>query len=150
MVWVLALIILYMLESYNNTTFSEQSIEVPTPHQRRISMPYKVTTFRVALCIFQTIISDKERKFIFHSYKYRHGSNFFSLPIAMCQPLLVTILISPSQKYQTNPRTDYKYIIIIINMSSIFILLVYELILIYIQFMNYNKGELRCLKYQNK
>ena len=139
-----------MLKSYNNTTFSEQSIEVPTPHQRRIPMPYKVTTFRVALCIFQTKISDKERKSIVHSYKYRHGSNFFSLPIALCQPLLVTILISPSQKYQTNPRTDYKYIIIIINLSSIFILLVYELILIYIQFMNYNKGELRCLKYQNK
>ena len=139
-----------MLKSYNNTTFSEQSIEVPTPHQRRIPMPYKVTTFSVALCIFQTKISDKERKSIIHSYKYRHGSDFFSLPIALCQPLLVTILISPSQKYQTNPRTDYKYIIIIINMSSIFILLVYEFILIYIVFINYNKGELRCLKYQNK
>ena len=139
-----------MLKSYNNTTFSEQSIEVPTPHQRRISMPYKVTTFSVALCIFQIKISDKERKSIVHSYKYRHGSNFFSLPIALCQPLLVTILISPSQKYQTNPRTDYKYIIIIINLSSIFILLVYEFILIYIVFINYNKGELRCLKYLNK
>ena len=139
-----------MLKSLNNTTFSEQSIEVPTPHQRRTPMPYKVTTFRVALCIFQIKISDKERKSIVHSYKYRHGSDFFSLPIALCQPLLVTILISPSQKYQTNPRTDYKYIIIIINMSSIFILLVYELILIYIVFINYNKGELRCLKYLNK
>ena len=139
-----------MLKSLNNTTFSEQSIEVPTPLERRISMPYKVTTFRVALCIFQIKISDEERKSIIHSYKYRHGSDFFSLPIALCQPLLVTILISPSQKYQTNPRTDYKYIIIIINMSSIFILLAYEVILIYIQFMNYNKGELRCLKYQSK
>ena len=139
-----------MLESLNNTTFSEQSIEVPTPLERRISMPYKVTTFRVALCIFQIKISDEERKSIIHSYKYRHGSDFFSLPIALCQPLLVTILISPSQKYQTNPRTDYKYIIIIINLSSIFILLVYELILIYIVFINYNKGELRCVKYQSK
>ena len=140
-----------MLESLNNTTFSEQSIEVPTPLERRISMPYKVTTFRVALCIFQIKISDKERKSIVHSYKYRCISNFFSLIAYVHRtPFGIGIVTHSSQKYQTNPRTDYKYIIIIINLSSIFILLVYEFILIYIVFINYNKGELRCLKYLNK
>ena len=131
-------------------TTLEQSIGVPTPHQRWKPMPLEITTL-VAFVHTSKIISHQRRETIFHSYKYRHGSVSFSLPIALCLPLLVAIYIShSSQKYRTNPRMDYKYIIIIINLSSIFISLVYEFILIYIVFINYNKGELRCLKYQNK
>ena len=111
-----------MLKSLNNTTFSEQSIEVPTPLERRISMPYKVTTFRVALCISQIIISDGGRKSIIYSYKYRHNSDFFSLFVALCQPLLVATLERSSQKYRTNPRTDYQFILCFkLNATIIFI-----------------------------
>ena len=143
-----------MLKSYNNTTFRELKLRVfPTPMSRsRKPMPLEITTFRVAFVHTDYNLTYNLRESFYSSLRTIARIRFLRLSYACEQtkPLLVSIVTHSSQKYQTNPRTDYKYIIIIINMSSIFILLAYELILIYIQFMNYNKGELRCLKYQNK
>ena len=143
-----------MLESLNNTTFRELKHRVfPTPMSRsRKPMPLEITTFRVAFVHTDYNLTYNLRESFYSSLRTIARIRFLRLSYACEQtkPLLVSIVTHSSQKYQTNPRTDYKYIIIIINLSSIFILLVYEFILIYIQFMNYNKGELRCLKYQNK
>ena len=137
-----------------NTTFREQKHRAfPTPiYRSRKPMPLEITTFRVAFVHTDYNLTYNLRESFYSSLRTIARIRFLRLSYACEQtkPLLVSIVTHSSQKYQTNPRTDYKYIIIIINMSSIFILLVYELILIYIVFINYNKGELRCLKYQNK
>ena len=138
----------------SNTTFREQKHRsFPTPICRsRKPMPLEITTFRVAFVHTDYNLTYNLRESFYSSLRTIARIRFLRLSYACEQtkPLLVSIVTHSSQKYQTNPRTDYKYIIIIINMSSIFILLVYELILIYIVFINYNKGELRCLKYLNK
>ena len=142
-----------MSESLNNTTFREQKHRgVPTPISRsRLSMPLEITTFRVAFVHTNYKLTHNLRDLIYSSLMIYSLLKIFRIVCGFeKQPLLVTTLNHSSQKYRTNPRTDYKYMIVIINLSSIFILLVYEFILIYIQSMNYNKGELRCLKYQNK
>ena len=141
-----------MLESLNNTTFRELKHRgVPTPVSRsRFPMPVEITTFRVAFVHTNYKLTHNLRDLIYSSLTIYSLLKIFRIVCGFENPLLVTTLNHSSQKYRTNPRTDYKYIIIIINLSSIFISLVYEFILIYIQFMNYNKGELRCLKYQNK
>ena len=124
-----------MFNSYT-TTFSEQSIEVPTPQQRVASMPYKVTTFRVALCIFQAIISNKERKFIFHSYKYRCDSNFFSLLWLRITPFgnHFVLILSPKASNQTD--NGLSIYIMFDNFIKSFFYLTNILVLIYI-----NKNE---------
>ena len=137
-----------------NTTFREQKHRAfPTPiYRSRKPMPLEITTFRVAFVHTDYNLTYNLRESFYSLLRTIARIRFLRLSYACEQtkPLLVSIVTHSSQKYQTNPRTDYKYIIIIINLSSIFILLVYELILIYIHFINYNKGELRCLKYQNK
>ena len=142
-----------MLKSYNNTTFRELKHRgVPTPVSRsRFPMPVEITTFRVAFVHTNYKLTHNLRDSICSSLMIYSLLRIFRLVCGFeKQPLLVTTLNHYRQKYQTKPITDYKYIIIIINLSSIFILLVYELILNYIVFINYNKGELRCLKYLNK
>ena len=142
-----------MLESLNNTTFRELKHRgVPTPVLKsRFPMPVEITTFRVAFVHTNYKLTHNLRDLIYSSLMIYSLLKIFRIVCGFeKQPLLVTTLNHSSQKYRTNPRTDYKYIIIIINLSSIFILLAYEFILIYIQSMNYNKGELRCLKYLNK
>jgi len=72
-------------------------------------MPLEITTL-VAFVHISFYISKMKRKSLFYSYKFRHGLDFLSSPIALCLPLLVAIINRPSQKYRTNPRTDYEYI----------------------------------------
>ena len=137
----------------DNTTFREQKHRsLPTPiYRSRKPMPLEITTFRVAFVHTNYKLTHNLRDLIYSSLMIYSLLKIFRIVCGFeKQPLLVTTLNHYRQKYQTKPITDYKYIIIIINLSSIFISLVYELILIYINFINYNKGELRCLKCQSK
>ena len=136
----------------NSTFWEHKHRAFPTPiYRSRKPMPLEITTFRVAFVHTNYKLTHNLRDLIYSSLMIYSLLKIFRIVCGFeKQPLLVTTLNHYRQKYQTKPITDYKYIIIIINLSSIFILLAYELILIYIQFMNYNKGELRCLKYQNK